>query len=330
MATGDVATVLTEVQGMLDQIYAIATALKSEASTAVSSAKSASYQYVSVGSTPFSFTSVPEEPNVYIPEIAPNVDGTVIINESEKVIASLRDNFTLFFNTYFPDECDYLAKAQDWLCNTIENDGMALSAETEAMIHGRDKDRIEGEYIKSLDEATNLWASRNFPLPPGALVAAQLMARTEADKALGESSRAIAIRQMELRIDTVKFAVEQAVKLRVSAVGAAADYLKTLMGGYDAAFKVVQQQNDAQAKLISAASEYYRIRLGVEELKFKSSLATAEFKDKATGRWVEANVPLMVKRVDAAVDGARILGQQAAAALNALHTNSSISASASL
>ncbi len=325
MATVDQIVITAET--MLSTIQGIATALQAQASNAVSSAQTASYQSISTPTTPFDYIPDVVEPNVYIPQIAPNASVETILNEGDTLIESLKDNFTTFFGTYFPDECDYLAKAQSWICSVIDNDGLALDATTEALIHGRDTDRIEGEYAKALDEANNMWAGRGFALPTGAQVAAQLMARTNADKALGESSRALAIRQMELRIDTVKFAVGQAIDLRAKAIGAAADYLRVLMGGYDAAFKVVQQQNDAQAKLISAASEYYRSRLGVAELEFKASAMTAELKDKAAERFVQANVPLMTKRVDAAVDNARILGQQASAALSALHTGASVSAS---
>lgn len=324
MATVD--QIVTTAESMLATIQGIAENLKTQASNEIASARTASYQSINTSAVPFSFTPSVVEPNVYIPQIAPNASADVILNESEKVIGSLKDSFTLFLTTYFPDECDYLAKTQQWICDTIDNDGMALSAETEALIHGRDTDRIEGEYAKALNEVDNLWASRGFPLPTGAQVAAQLMARTNADKALGESSRALAIRQMELRIDTVKFAVERAIDLRVKAIGAAADYIRALVGGYDASFRVVQQQNDAQAKLISAVSDYYRTRLGVEELKFKANAMTAELQDKAADRFVQANVPLMTKRVDAIVSGADNLGRQAAAALNALDTGVSVSA----
>jgi hypothetical protein len=203
MATVD--GIVTTAEAMLATIQALAENLKSQSSTAISEAKTASQQHFSVGTAPFSFTANVVEPNVYIPEIAPNASADVILNESELVISSLKDSMTQFLSDYFPDECDYLAKAQQWICDTIDNGGMALSAETEALIHGRDTDRVEGEYAKALDESNNLWASRGFPLPTGAQVGAQLMARANADKMLGESSRALAIRQMELRIDTVKF-----------------------------------------------------------------------------------------------------------------------------
>lgn len=324
MATVD--QIVTTAETMLATIQSIAENLKTQASNSISAAQTASYQSISTSAIPFTFTPSVIEPNVYIPQIAPNASASIILNESDLVIDSLKNSFTVFLNSYFPDECDYLAKAQQWICDTIDNDGLALSAETEALIHGRDTDRLEGEYAKSLDEATNLWAGRNFPMPPGALVAAQLMARTNTDKALGESSRALSIRQMELRIDTVKFAVEQSINLRVKAIGAAADYISALVGGYDASFRVVQQQNDAQARLISAASEYYRTRLGVADLQFRAQALTAELQDKAAERFVQSNVPLMTKRVDAAVAGADNLGRQASAALNALNASASVKA----
>lgn len=281
--------------------------------------------------TAFPWTPTVYEPNVYIPQFADtSLDVTYFEASTEKVMENLKDEFTRFFDVYFPDECNYMASAQSWLCNVISNNGIGIDAATENLIYERDKDRIEGEYLKGMDDASAVWASRGFNMPGGALLATQRQLRTAADKQHGESSRTLAIKHFELRIDMVKFAVDKVLSLRVQSIDAGARYLGALATGMDVYTKAIVTQQDAQAKLISAASEYYKSRIAVQELVFKAEATEAELKDKSAQRFHEQSLKLIEMSANASVDGARILGTQAAAALNALHTGANMGLNVSL
>lgn len=280
----------------------------------------------SVEATAFPFTPVVYEPNVYIPERA---DTDVRMAQIEPLIqnmmSSLEAEFTRFFDTYFPIECDYLGKAQAWICNVITNNGIGIDAATEDMIYQRDRDRIESEYLAKSAAAESRFASRGFAMPGAMLLAQQSEARLEADKGLNESSRNAAIKHLELRVDTVKFAVDKALDLRLKAVQAAAGYLQALTGGLDVYSKSLVVIQDAQAKLIAAGAEFYRARIAVEELKFKADQFEADLQDKAAQRYHEQLMRLADHANTAMVDGAKTLASQASAALNALHTGANIS-----
>lgn len=322
----------TQILDMLDDIKTIASGL--EISSALTTNNAAAYAQNQKGQAPsavaFPFTPTVYEPNVNIPETA-STDFTIIQIEPliNDMMDNLRDEFTRFFAAYFPDECDYMAKVQTWLCDVIDGgyDGIPINVETQ--IYQRDRDRIEAEYAKGVDEANNMWASRGFPLPPGMLMGQTTALRQAADKQLAESSRNVAIKQIDLQIDMIKFAVGTAADLRTKAIDAAARYIGALTTGLDVYSKAVVVQQDAQAKLISAASDFFRARIALEELKYKAEATEAELQDKAKQRAHEQFVELNKEAVSAVVDGARNLATQAAAALNALHTGAQMSVNVS-
>lgn len=276
--------------------------------------------------TPYSFVPSPAEPNVNIPQQAPNVElvqfQSTYNNLMEAVITKAND----FFNTYFPNETQHLAEVDAWLSSAIQG-SVGIDVGIEAQIYQRDKDRIENEYQKSLVEAEHIWASRGFGMPQGMLAGVQFNLRQSADAKLAESSRAVAIKQVEIRLENAKFAVQTAVTKRTAAIQATVQYIASLLQGYSSANQFAVLQNDAQSKLIAAASDFYKARISVEELKFKSTVSTAEFNDKAAERYQQQVLSFAQLAANAAMEGAKTLATSSASALNALHTGASINAS---
>ena len=280
--------------------------------------------------TAFPFTPVVLEPKVDIPEFAPGVQIANFQSYATQIIAAVTADFTDFFNTYFPDETAYLSDVDAWLTDVIVNGGTGLPVEIERQTYQRDKDRIEGEYQKAFSEAQNVWAARGFNQPTGTLTGIQFNLRQAADKSMAESSRAVAIKQAEIRLDQVKFAISTSIDKRAKAIQEAIDYMKALIAGYDVTTKMIVIQNDGQAKLIGAASEYYKARIAVEELKMKADAMEAEFKDKATARYQEQIMAILTQGAALSAESAKMMATQAAAALNALHTGASMNLGVSL
>jgi hypothetical protein len=325
MATPD--QISADILGMLDDIWSRANTLGNWASSDATYAKTYAQnaRANNIAPTAFPFAPAVFEPNVYIPNIASTEVNIIQIEPLiERVMDNLRTEFTRFFDVYFPDECDYMAKTQAWLCNVIENGSTGIPANVEAQIYQRDRDRIEAEYQKAFQDANELWASRGFSLPGATLLARQYNLRQDADRSQAEASRNVAIKQVEIQLDMIKFAIQTAADLRTKAVQATAQYIGALATGMDTISKAIVVQQDAQSKLIAAASDFYRARISVEELKFKVEATEAEFKDKAAQRTHEQYLALTKAAVDAVVQGAQITGTQSAAALNALTTGASM------
>lgn len=272
----------------------------------------------------FDFQITASQPNVYIPYAAEGASVAKFYELSNMVIAQLAMLYDGYMSKYFPDETGYLLRAQEWICNTIQYGGTGISPVVERQIWDRERSRTLSELARNEAEAYTLWAGRGFPLPPGMLANQLSMIRLDAAGKIAQASRDMAIKQMEIEIENVKFAVSEAIKLYGSAVGAAGDYLKALSIGPTSAMQVIPSITDSQSRLISAATDSYRASISVDELRLKASMTSAQWEQEArikNGDWLTQQIKI---EVDAAIAAAQSVGTQAAAALNGLHANTGV------
>jgi len=80
----------------------------------------------------------------------------------------------------------------------------------------------------------------------------------------------------------------------------------------------------AQAQLISAASQYYRNRIAVEELKLDAAKFNANARNEAGMNDVREFSNRLRARAEVLSAAARAAGDQAAAALNAVHASAQV------
>jgi hypothetical protein len=281
----------------------------------------------SMNAASLSFDPAVVEPNVTIPQNADGASVAKFHELAEQVMDKLAGLFGGYITDYFPNECGYLEKAQQWICDTLTSGGTGINADVEDQIWQRDRARVLNEVSRANQEVIANFAARGFPIPPGAAAHQMQMQQIEGQNKIGQQSRDIAIKQVEIEIENVRFAVDKAISLYSAAMSAASDYIRALSVGYNSSMQLVPSVTDSQSKLIGAASEYYRARIAVKELELKSKLPNAEYEQAArvrNGDWLMAMVN---SRVQAAVSEAQGLSTQAAAALNGLHASASISGS---
>lgn len=106
------------------------------------------------------------EPPVNIPTNATGVDGALYSSTYSQIINDLTGKFAGFFVEYFPNECDYLEKAQTQLCDILSG-GTGIPAHVENQIWQRDRSRVLEDVARARDDVLATFASRGFPLPPG-------------------------------------------------------------------------------------------------------------------------------------------------------------------
>ena len=226
--------------------------------------------------------SFPSAPNVYIPYAAEAASVESLETFSDAIIDKLVPLFTGFMSKYFPDDCDYLMKAQGWVCDALTNGGTGLNAAVEDQIWQRDRSRVLAEVRRARDEVLTTFAGRGFPIPPGAALHLMRQSQVEAQNKIAQASRDVAIKQAELEIENVRFAVDKSIDLYVKALAAAADYMKALAVAPTSAMQVIPSVTDSQSKLISAASDYYRARLSASELLVNVASTNVENQLKAS------------------------------------------------
>lgn len=292
-----------------------------QASAASNAAISASHGGAYPIFTPMAYALAAVEPAV------PDVENSTLTYESQrdKLIAMLTDELANYFITYYPLASDAFDEAINWMVNAITVGGTGLNPAVEAQIWQRGRDRILIDGQRAEAQTMDEFSARGFSLPPGALSARIDTARHEGMKAIGEFSRDVAIKQAEIEVENLRFAVDQAVKARMSAMAAASDYIRALMSGPETAARVASINSDAKARMMGATADLYRARLARDELAMKVPMFNTGERVKITGMELDASYKRVQNRVTAAVAAAEQYGKAAQASLASLNSVASSS-----
>lgn len=312
------------VEQIIAQALAVGESKSNEASNYSSQAVAASSGFAFFNPNSITFAPASNvEPPVNIPVNATGLDGALYNSSYDRIVTDLSDKFAGFFAEFFPNDCDYLGEAQQTLCDMLEGQ-RGIPAAVEDQIWQRDRARVLNEVQRGGNEVLATYAARGFPLPPGA--AAHLMALTqqEANGRIAQQSRDVAIKQVDILIDQIKFAVQNALDFRVKGIAAAGDYIKVIALGPEIAMKLATSAAGAQAQLISAASTYYRNRIAVEELKLEVLKFNTHERNEAGKNDVREFSQRLQAKTATLSAAARAAGDQAAAALNAVHASAQI------
>lgn len=268
------------------------------------------------------------EPNVAIPSRLSGIDETLFDSMYQTIINDLSDRFADFLDRYLSIDPQMMAEAEAWIKRAITQGGSGINAVVEGRIWQRDRDRISAEAASAMDQATAEWASRGYPLPPGAANASLIAIQRKRSADVAAVSRDAAIKAFETEVENVKFAVGMAIDYRTKALNAAGDYIKALAAAPDVASKMSTQSSDAQARLISAAASFFNARTGAKELILKAQLANQDASLKATDMLIDSDNAMRDMRVRAVMAAADSIGKQAAAAMNGVSATAQLSEAA--
>lgn len=311
------------VQDIINQALTVGANKADEAKAYADQAAAAASGFSYTNPLQATFTPDNVEPPVNIPTSATGVDSALYNTTYDQIKNDLTSQFANFFVTYFPNECNYLAAAQERLCSMLAGE-LGMPTEIEDQIWQRDRSRVLTEVARANQEVIATFAARRYPIPPGAAVHQMQMQQIEAQNKVAQHSRDVAIKQVEIVIENIKFAVQQALEYRIKGIAAAAEYIKTLALGPEIAMKLATSAADAQAKLISAANTYYGSRIRLEELKFEVKKFNAGVMNHAQEVDVREFSERLKARVQVLSASAQAAGTQAAAALNAVHASAQV------
>jgi len=283
----------------------------------------ASMGYAWSNSPKVEFVPANVEPPMNIPRAATGVDGALYGSTYNQIVGDLTGKFAAFFVEYFPNECNYLAQAQNRLCAMLRGES-GIPAHVEDQIWQRDRTRVLTDVNRVRDETLATFASRGFPLPPGAATHVIHMAQFEANNKIAQQSRDVAIKHVEILLENLRFAIQNALDYRVKGIQAAGDYIKTIALGPEIAMKLATSAAGAQAQLINAASSYYRNRIAVEELKLEVEKFNAGIQSETSISNVRAFTDRIASMSNTLSAAAKAAGDQAASALNAVHASAGV------
>lgn len=266
------------------------------------------------------------EPVVEIPATQ-SADEVMALFDTKylELVAMLADKFTLFRNTYFPDESATYAAAESWLKAAIENPSAGMPPAVAAQLLEEDRTRILGDAARASDAVMTTFAARRFPLPPGAAASAVLQIQQKGQEEIAASGRKLTA----LSVDMMKFAVEQTLNLRQQAMAAAVEYIKALASGPEMASRVVNVGYDAQSKLITSAASFFNARTNAAQLVGQADQFNVTSKLTAAEKNQRTEMMLIEERVKLLVTEAAALAQMATSMFNNLHASAGTSYSGS-
>lgn len=236
------------------------------------------------------------------------------------VATDLADKFSGFLTSHFPWSAE-LTAAQAWVNRALTSGGTGLAAAIEAQIWERDRARLEAEAARAEEEATALWAARRYPLPPGAATAQVMQIRQDLRNSLAQSSREVAIKQAELELDNIKFAVSTVVDFRKAAIQAALEYLARMTFAYTFPAEKVVQSAQGAAALEQAVANYFNAEVSLKELAIKSAQMIYQTQIQVEKDQADIDLAFVKEKVGALTNAMQAVSVQAAATLNALHAS---------
>ena len=212
------------------------------------------------------------QPPPQFSDLFPGTDSTS--SEVQRLDAEVEK----WLDKYFPEINACLRdKPEQWLCKIISgSDPFADSQHVVDLLWHQARDRA---YRAATSEARTIHATyseRGFSLPPGVAVRLVVEAEQRASQAAADVNREQTGRMMELKVDLLKFAEEQAVRLKLGIMDALRAFYVTWSTIPDKDIERARVRAQAQASLYGALSSYYNVQVAFEQLRLRAAEAGVE------------------------------------------------------
>lgn len=269
----------------------------------------------------------------YLPAVKPQLpdndpsDAKAMYDDARAEIDALtQGGYVTFLQTYFPDGAYYTA-ALAWLTRALTQGGTGLNAAVEQQLWERGRSRLAIEAERARNDVTQAFANRGFPLPPGALLhATQVIGQDMRDK-LAEQSRDISIESFKAELENTRFAITNAIDLRVKAIASAGDYIRTLIQGPQIAAQFASTMAGLKTDFARTMVALYQAENTALEPRIRLNIQDAELKMRGEEANLRARSATDENRARAAAATAQMVANAAAASLNGINAGASISGS---
>jgi len=230
------------------------------------------------------------------------------------------DKLGSYLSTWFPDVSTDMRLAEEWLYTAIRDGGTGLKPDIENAIWERSRARELAEANRMEDEVVAGVAARGFSLPTGAMAAKLQEVQQAASDKISTHGRDVAIKQAEIELENVKFAVEKLLAHRRAVLDAAAEWMKVWMVAPQTAIEHAKNIVITKQELWRAAAAYYQTLIHSDQtrldyIKLKAGVNTDELK-RTTGMTMES----LREKVSSAIAGVQQAAQAASAALSSLNS----------
>lgn len=269
----------------------------------------------SAGSTSVNFNYDPSKPNIKPP---PSFGELLPGDTSPATIGFLDAEVDKWMDKFFPEISGALRSApEEWLVGIITGQkpfGMSKDYFNAIWHEGRDR-----AYRASATEKQTIRASfsdRGFSLPPGALIGALNSSEIRASDAIADINRQQNTKNAEIKLDLLKFAEEQAIRLKLGIMGEISTFYGRWIEVMNKDVDIARSKAQAYAALSSALSSYYNVELGFEELRLRAAQGKMAA-DVERNRTKLSEGEVRASQNSALAQAARAIGDISGAAANA-------------
>lgn len=244
--------------------------------------------------------------------------------EAARLTGLLSSTFSGMLNAYFPRASASLVAAENWLETTIVNGATGIPASVENQIWDRSRARELLDGARRKDAAVSDLAARGFTLPQGSLVGMNQEIDQDISDKIITHSRDVAIKQVEIQIETIKFAVAQALDYRMKSIAAAIEYWRAYLLPEDIAAKKASVTADLKFKFYNTAVEMYRSDIQLYGLHVQNNRDFMEVGLRGYETDSNTKSSYAKAKADAAMAAAKAAAEQASSALSSLNTMSQL------
>lgn len=254
--------------------------------------------------------------------VVPAVDDSLLTYDAQlnNLVGLLSNQLAGYFATYYPLAADAFDPATNWLINTITNSGTGIPEAIESQLWQRERDRFIREGARVENNLVSGYSAKGYSLAQPCMIHDLNQARYEQSGKIGISSTTIATKQAEIKIDTIKFAITQAMDSRFKAMNAASDYIRGMMMAPDSAARLASINTDAKAKMIGATSDLYRARLSRDQLVIGAQTDQMQASVQHESTWLRSIQDKINGNVQAAVAAAQTYSAVGASAISSLNS----------
>lgn len=241
-------------------------------------------------------------------------------DNSSSTIRFLDSESEKWIDKYFPEINACLRTSpEEWLCGIITGQKpFGLSKEVFEAVWHESRDREYRARTTTVRQINSQFSSRGFSAPVGAQVAAIIQAEHRAADAIGEVNRAQTVKDAEIKLDLLKFAEEQAIRLKLGVLQAMADFYRQWVELPNKDIEASRIRTQAYATFQNALASYYNVQLGFEELRLQA--ASLRMNGKLDTQRTRVSASSGDTRNAALGDAVQAYGQIAAAASSAAST----------
>lgn len=255
--------------------------LQDNCDEAASTARQTASRIQNGGVVPLQNISLDYDPNIPVLQEPPKFSDLFPGSDSTNAeVQRLDAEVEKWMDKYFPEINACLRESpEQWLCKIIS--GSDPFGDSKAILDVLWHEARDRAYRAANAEQQNIavsFSNRGFSLPPGVSVRLHVEAEQRASQAIADVNRAQTVEMLRVKVDLLKFAEEQAIRLKIGVMNALQSFYVAWVSIPDKDIERARIRAQAQATLYSSLSDYYRVQVQFEELRLRAAQSDVQAK----------------------------------------------------